>query len=251
MKSEIVEQLGQADLLLPLRIAEGLAANDRVKVRLSALQAAACHARDPGGGKFALAEECRSAGVDPAAMETLVSHATLSSDSGVTAPGLGALGRAIWGDVAAMAEAVKAADAVQGENILARFSAIKGAVSFGPHDDIELAQVAKLTSVTDQHGDSLHRLIMDLHKMLNELAALHAESVIAGAHVYGLLPEDRPAVEAFMHGLESTKRLKFGHPGLGTTAGRSGGRLTIQNDIGETDAHVVVIAVEPRTVTVT
>ena len=35
MKSEIVEQLGQSDLLLPLRIAEGLAANDRVKVRLS------------------------------------------------------------------------------------------------------------------------------------------------------------------------------------------------------------------------
>jgi hypothetical protein len=58
-------------------------------------------------------------------------------------------------------------------------------------------------------------------------------------------------VEAFMRGLESTRKLKFGHPGLATTASRSGARLTIQNDIGETDAHVVVIAVEQDAVTVT
>jgi uncharacterized protein Yka (UPF0111/DUF47 family) len=251
VKTEIVEQLGQSELVVPLRIAEGLAANDRVKVRLSVLQAAACHARDPDGEKFALAEECRSAAIDPAAMEALASHATLSSDGRLTAPGLGDLGRAIWADVATMAGAVKAADPVQGERVLARLSAMKSDVSFGSHDDIEPAQVGRLTAVTDQHGDSVHRLIMDLHKALNELAMSHAESVVAGAHVYGLLPEDQPAVEAFMRGLDSTKGLKFGHPGLATTAGRTRARFTIQNDIGETDAHVVVIAVEPGTVTVT
>jgi len=75
--------------------------------------------------------------------------------------------------------------------------------------------------------------------------------VLAAAHVYALLPQDRPAVEAFMRGVEATEKLRFGHPGLATTATRSGGRLTIQNDIGETDAHVVVIAVEADAVTVT
>ena len=92
---------------------------------------------------------------------------------------------------------------------------------------------------------------MDLHKALNRLSASHAEEVLAGAHVYGLLEEDRAAVEAFMCGLESTRKLKFDHPGLATTASRAGAWLTIQNDIGETDAHVVVIAVEPDAVTVT
>jgi uncharacterized protein Yka (UPF0111/DUF47 family) len=92
---------------------------------------------------------------------------------------------------------------------------------------------------------------MDLHKALNRLAAAHAEETLAGARVSGLLPEDRPAAEAFMRGVHATEKLKFGHPGLATTATRSGERLTIQNDIGETEAHVVVIAVEHDVVTVT
>lgn len=51
---------------------------------------------------------------------------------------------------------------------------------------------------------------------------------------------------AFMCGVEKTRRLKFDRPGLATTSTRCGARLTIQNDIGETDAHVVVIAVETK-----
>ena len=123
------------------------------------------------------------------------------------------------------------------------------AAPFGS-DAVELAQIAKLTGLSDGGGDSLHRLVMDLHKALNGLAASHAEEVVAGAHVSALLPQDRPAVEAFMRGVEATRKLKFNHPGLATTATRAGTRLTLQNDIGETDAHVVVINVEPDAVTV-
>jgi hypothetical protein len=251
MKSQIIEQLGQTDILLPALIAEGLATNDRVKARLSVLQAAGRYARDPNAVRFDLTDECRAAGIDPVAMETLVNSASLVADERITAPGLGNLGTAIWDDVASMIRAVKAGDAAQGDAALERLSAIKGAASQGASDTIELAQIAKLTGLSDRDGDSLHRLVMDLHKALNRLSAAHAEEVLAGAHVYGLLPEDRPAVEAFMHGVESTRKLKFDHPGLATTATRSGARLIIQNDIGETDAHVVVIAVERDAVTVT
>jgi uncharacterized protein Yka (UPF0111/DUF47 family) len=54
-----------------------------------------------------------------------------------------------------------------------------------------------------------------------------------------------------MKGLNATRGLKFNHPGLDTTATRAGGRLLIQNDIGTTDAHVVVVAVTKNEVTVT
>jgi uncharacterized protein Yka (UPF0111/DUF47 family) len=69
--------------------------------------------------------------------------------------------------------------------------------------------------------------------------------------VFGLHAEDRAPVESFMQGLNETRALKFNHPGLDTMATRSGGRLLIQNDIGTTDAHVVVIAVKKNSVTVT
>ncbi|MFA6267454.1 MAG: hypothetical protein WC670_17275, partial [Pseudolabrys sp.] len=111
MKSQIVEELGQGEILLPSRIAEGLAANDRVKVRLSVLQAAARHARDPHGAPFTLGEECRGVKLDTMPLETLVNGATLTASDLIVAPGLSALRDAIWADVEAMIEAVRAGDA--------------------------------------------------------------------------------------------------------------------------------------------
>src|SRR5664280_22597 len=129
MKSQIIERLGQTDILMPSLIAEGLAANDRVKARLSVLQAAGRHARGPRGVRFDLANECRAVGIDPVAMETLVNGASPLAGERITAPGLGNLGTAIWDDVATMVRAVKAGDAAQGDIALERLSAIKGAAS--------------------------------------------------------------------------------------------------------------------------
>jgi uncharacterized protein Yka (UPF0111/DUF47 family) len=251
MKSEIIQELGQTDLVLPARVGEGLAANDRVKARLSVLQAAASRARQPGGSDFNLAEECRTAGIDVAAMEMLVNQASLANDGRIVAPGVGSLRAAIWDDVATMARAVETGDAARGERAFERLAALQRSLPVEGGDSIDPPQIARLTTVSGADADSLHRLIMDLHKMLNELAARCAEAIVAGAHVYGLLPEDCQAVEAFMRGVNSTSRLKFDHPGLATTAARTADRLTIQNDIGETDAHVVVISVSADAVTVT
>lgn len=54
-----------------------------------------------------------------------------------------------------------------------------------------------------------------------------------------------------MSGLNETAALKIGHPGLGTTATRIGGKLVLQNDIGATEAHVLVLNIEERTATLT
>lgn len=251
MKSGIIERLGKTDVLLPALIGEGLAANDRVKVRLSVLQAAARHTRAPETAKFDLENECRAAGIDTDPMQALVEGAGRLTGGEMTAPGLRELGDAIWDDVGHMIRAVKAGDEAQGETAEKRLAAIKETCALGHRETVALDEILKLTAVTENKGDSLHRLIMDMHKALNKLAAAHAEEDLAGAHVYGLHKEDRPAVEAFMRGLNATRALKFDHPGLATTASRAGNRLTIQNDIGETDAHVVVITVEKDAVTVT
>jgi uncharacterized protein Yka (UPF0111/DUF47 family) len=251
MKSKIIERLGEAEILLPSLIREGLLANNRVKARLGILQAAARHAQDPKGEPLDLSQECLAADLDPMAMEALARRASLLQGRRVTAPGLGRLESAIFAEVETMVRAVTAGDATAGEAARRRLSQLRTKAPVNTFDVLELSWVAELIDLSQRPEDSLHRLVMDLHKALNALAAEHAQEAIAGANAYGLLGEDRPTLEAFMRGLESTKRLKFDHPGLGTTAMRAGAKLMIQNDIGETDAHVVVISVEPDAVTVT
>ncbi len=88
-----------------------------------------------------------------------------------------------------------------------------------PGDEIEAGRIAEISAIPDD-GDSVHRLVMDLHKVLNRLSAACAEETIAGAHAHGVLPADRPIIEAFMGGLARTQALKFDHPGLDTTVMR-------------------------------
>jgi uncharacterized protein Yka (UPF0111/DUF47 family) len=107
-----------------------------------------------------------------------------------------------------------------------------------------------ITSARRGESDSLHLLVMDVHRALNELQAALSEEDIGGAAVYGITEWDRPRIAAFMAGLASTAALKFNHPGLGTVASRSGHTLVIQNEIGTTDAHVLVLHVDPVSVTV-
>jgi uncharacterized protein Yka (UPF0111/DUF47 family) len=92
---------------------------------------------------------------------------------------------------------------------------------------------------------------MDLHKQINKLASELATEVISGAHVWELQAADRTRVQAFMRGLNQTAGLKFDHPGLDTAATRDGKWLLLQNDIGTSDAHVLVLKVAARQITLT
>jgi hypothetical protein len=250
MKSRIVEQLGQGEILLPGLIAEGLRANDRAKVRLSMLQAAADHASDPHGAPVDLAGECRNADVDAIAAKALIAGARFAANGVIEAPGLAKLGEALIADAEAMIKAVEGGDAGAGSAARNRLAAMDARQSLGK-EQIAKSEITELTAVTSGAHDSLHRLVMDLHKALNRLAAQCAEEVVAGAHTHGLHLDDKPLVSAFMRGLNRTAPLKFNHPGLDTIAIRSGSRLIIQNDIGTTDAHVLLITVEGSTVTIT
>jgi uncharacterized protein Yka (UPF0111/DUF47 family) len=228
-----------------------LAANDRIKVRLSALQAAAHRAREPDRPATDLHVECRAAGIAPAGRTTLIGGAHLAGDGRIAAPNLARLMKEIQDDAATMVHAVGAGKPSEGEAMAARLAAIRSAGLLEAANEIEIARIANLTGMAEGGADSLHRLVMDLHKALNRLAADCAEEIVSGARVFGLQSEDRAPVEAFMQGLNETRALKFDHPGLDTMATRSNGRLLIQNDIGTTDAHVVVIAIKQNSVTVT
>lgn len=249
MKSRIIEYLGSPEIILPALVREALAANDRAKLRMTAFQAIADRARQAESRPLDLSAECHAAGVEPAAIRAVVAAARVASPGVVSAPGLAQMGAALLEDIRTMIKTVELGDPPAGDAAWERLS-IVGAQAELAGDGIALEQISKLTAIS-RNEDSLHRLVMDLHKTLNQLAKACSEETIMGASVHGLAAEDRPLVEAFMRGVESTRALKFDHPGLDAMASRSGSRLIIQNDIGTTDAHVLVISVEGRSVTIT
>jgi hypothetical protein len=139
---------------------------------------------------------------------------------------------------------------IQWESFEKRLKTLLADIPAHEGDIIDDEVIQRITAGDEESFDSLHLLVMDLHKALNSLQRDLASENIDGAMTYLLADEDRNLVAAFMAGIRRTASLKFDHPGLGTTATRSGTKLVIQNDIGMTDAHVVVVNVEGLMVSV-
>jgi uncharacterized protein Yka (UPF0111/DUF47 family) len=188
--------------------------------------------------------------MDATAIRAIIAGARSAGNGTIAAPGLGGLMSGLGDDLGAMIRAVEAGDEAAGQVAAVRWSAMQ-AESKTANDEIGADEVERLIAITSGGRDSLHRLVMDLHKNLNRLAASCAEEIVDGAHEHGLSAADKPIVAAFMRGVNRTRKLKFDHPGLETTATRRGARLVIQNDIGTTDAHVLIVSVEGSSVNVT
>jgi uncharacterized protein Yka (UPF0111/DUF47 family) len=245
-KGQALATLGQRGLLLPVWVKAALAANDRLKLYLTVLQAAASHAEHPEHDAIDLSHELAAAGVATASWLHDLPAGASRVDDVLTVPELERLVACLRDDLATMARPVLESTTDDAEPHLRVQRWLDWLASL--HG--EQLDSTQLRSLTHGHrgaalsDDSLHILVMDLHKQINHLAAELASEDIDGAHVWQLDEADRPRVQAFMRGLNRTKPLKFDHPGLDTAATRDGDKLLLQNDIGTNDAHVLVIQVQ-------
>jgi uncharacterized protein Yka (UPF0111/DUF47 family) len=246
-KQQIIDSLGEQQLLLPSRVNSALAANDRAKYLLTLLQAARAHGDNPTRWTSDLRSERLACGIDDERMDSVVSAAEKLHGDTIRVPGV----RRILDRLYAEVEAMFAPLADEAAAFLTRLRAQRDAVGPIDQDTITGRQVQQLAQGERERGDSVHIVVMDAHKALNRVQARIATESIDGASAYGLAATDRPLVAAFMAGVNRTAPLKFDHPGLGTTATRADGRLVIQNDIGTTDAHVLVVHVDGLVVTLT
>ena len=247
-KLRIIHSLGEPGLLLPSLINAGLEANDRAKYYFTLLQAAAAQAQHPDRVSSDLRRERLACGVEDESCDSVIASSSVEADGPCRIPGSAAIMAALLREIETMLQPV----VEQGSAELAtRFDTLKRAAPAARGDVVALEDISRMTSGQRAGGDSLHLLVMDAHKALNALQASIASETIEGASTYGLEPGDRPLVRAFMQGVRRTAPLKFDHPGLGTTATRIGDRVVIQNDIGTTDAHVLVVHVERRRVAIT
>ncbi len=247
-KQRIIEALGEEELLLPELVRRALAANDRVKYLLTLVQTARAGA-DGDDAAPNLREERLASGVGEPALDGVVRAAARRADGVYTIPEVEDLVRRAHSEVEVMLAAVRADDgAVSGLD--RRLAELSGELA-PAGDAISGDDISRLTSGRRGAADSLHLIVMDAHRELNRVQQSLATESIDGALVRDLSNEDRALVRAFMRGLARTQALRFDHPGLGTVATRSGPALVLQNDIGETDAHVLVVHVTEGAVTIT
>jgi uncharacterized protein Yka (UPF0111/DUF47 family) len=247
MKTQILAALGENGLQQATALNAGLAANDRIKYAFSLLQMAIEHAANPNQPAVSLRQERLACGIDDPDLDTVVANAR-DSGKACRIPGAARIFAAIGDDMRLMAAPVLTA---KEPGLGDRLAALLGGLPGAKDDLVDPEAVLAMMRAGQGATDSLHRLVMDLHKRLNALQAGMARETVDGAAAYDLEQADRPMVAAFMAGVNRTARLKFNHPGLATTATRAGGRLVIQNDIGTTDAHVIVVHVQDRLVSVT
>jgi len=250
VKHDVLEALGEASLVLPALLNDGLDANNRAKYLLSLLQAACARADAPDQRFASLRDERLAAGVPEPEYDDVIERARRIDADIYFVPNAERIHETLLAAVRQMLTPLAAAQAVDAPD-RARLDALAPGPSDLSGDRVRGSYIDRITSADRDLGDSLHLVVMDGHRALNRLQTRVATTSLDGAAVYGLDADDAPQVAAFMAGVHDTQALKFDHPGLATTATRAGARLLIQNDLGTTNAHVVVIAIEDLQVTVT
>ena len=277
-KSQIITDLGENELLIPRLVDQALSANDKVKYFFSLLQMAKEHAeeRDNDIGYSNLRDERLAYAIDNDIFDKVI-QATVKIDSNkyhipelklvldsilqcieqMIAPLVGANIKLQKDETSTNRKNDRRTTTTFTQSIeypynyRIRLEELKKQIFPVENDVISRKHIEIITSGQREVGDSLHLLVMDLHKDLNILQSKISQESIGGASVYGLTENDKNCVEAFMSGVNETAKLKFDHVGLGTTATRSGEDIIIQNDIGTTDAHVLVLHIKKLKATLT
>ncbi|MCG7855178.1 MAG: hypothetical protein MIO88_04925, partial [Methanoregulaceae archaeon] len=249
-KKAMIRELGEEELILPTLVNTALAANDRIKYYFTLLQAAQSRARHPREEYSNLRTEREAAGIDNSSFDRIVGESKVAGPLTCQIPDVGAILSGIRSCLKDMAAPVISRDDEKSGVFRTRLEALLSEIPQVEGDILEDEVIQKITAGEQSAGDSVHLLVMDLHKALNVLQVDLASEIIEGAMTYLLKNDDRELVAAFMGGVQRTAPLKFDHPGLGTTATRTGRKLVIQNDIGMTDAHVLVVNIEDATVSV-
>lgn len=250
-KNSIIKEIGEEGLLIPGLVNNALLANDRIKYYFTLLQTAAHHAEHPDREYPTLRTERETAGIDNSELDTVVAESRLTGDGEYFVPLLADIITAITRCMEDMSAPFMTGNNEWEPSFMDRKTTLIAMLPSGQDGKIRKSVIRLVTSGDRASGDTFHLLVMDLHRALNQLQVRLAKESIDGAMTYMLQPGDDILVRAFMAGIKKTAPLKFDHPGLGTTATRAGAKLIIQNDIGVTDAHVLVINIDDLQVSFT
>jgi hypothetical protein len=177
-KTSIIGELGEAALLLPQHLQQALAANDRLKYCFTLLQAAENHANHPEEPPLDLKAERIAANLPAGELDTAVVESRREADGTLHLGGATRLRQWMLEDIASMSAPLALGGSREAETFSARARALLAALPQFTDDRVPAGLVGAMTSANRGEGDSLHILVMDLHKAINALQAALAEESI-------------------------------------------------------------------------
>ena len=200
MKTQVLEEIGETALSRWAGIDAALAANDRIKYYFSLLQTAAARADHPEQKISTLQSERLASGVANPAFDDLVSQSRRENGHYML-PGCHALLQQVVQDLRVMAAPVlaKAKRSAASSEFAPRLESLVAKLPDPETDVIDASAIDDITSAGSGRPDSLHRLVMDLHKALNAMQAELSEEHLDGA-VVCQIEGIGPAADRSFHG---------------------------------------------------
>ncbi|MCK6410783.1 MAG: phosphate transport regulator, partial [Thauera sp.] len=168
------------------------------------LQTAQGHADRPDGAAPALRIERQAAGIDDEALDGIVAESRRGEGNLYRIPRVQGICTALYQDLQRMLEPIQAAGSPEWGGFAARLKLLAARPWCQADDLVSGEQIAAMTSGERERADSLHLLVMDLHKGLNALQARIATETIDGAQAYDIAAADRALIGAFMRGINQT-----------------------------------------------
>ena len=180
VKKEMVREIGQEEILLPELLEKALLANDRIKYYLTLLQTAQQKAEYPNEKFSQLREERESVSEEAERLDNVISGSTKTSEGDYDIPFADDILESIKLCLEQMLRPLDSLNDRTGSELHERTRLLIEKLP----NHVEMVPLSLIETITSgERGglDSVHLLVMDLHKALNAMQAIIAEEDILGA----------------------------------------------------------------------
>jgi len=249
MKTKIIEKIGEYNLLLPFLVQKALIAGDQSRYYLNLLTTAIDHADNPDIKKDSLIDLRIRTGIVSDIFDTVVFGSTISPEGIYQIPYFDKIITGLSNAILDMVSPFRPETFCSCPQLFKRAQSLLLVFS---ESDSQITQDDGRINVLheDYDGENFIRLIREIEEMLIPLQEKMTPEEVYGATTYLVEPEDMFLIRSFMIGLNRTELLRFDHPGLGTSVIRAGNSLLIQNEIGMTDANILILQITGLHVTI-
>jgi len=249
MKTNIIEEIGEYNLLLPSLVKKASVAGDKSRYYLNLLRSAIDYADNPEKQRDSLSDLRIRVGIQTPKFDIIVCESAITGEGFYQIPYYGEIISEFSKSMQEMVSPFRYETYYSNPDLLRRTqSLLEDYIDADRQITLDDERINLLHE--DYDGDNFYRLICEIEDILVILQDKMTPEDVYGATAYMIQSEDMFLIRSFMIGLNRTESLRFDHPGLATMVIRAGNSLLFQNKIGMTDEHMLVLHITDSIATV-